>query len=113
MAICHHKCIDSSVAKIADKQLFTETAEIKRCFGDAPRRIELSLRSEPLDQVAVGVENVDKPVTSTSHVVVLCIILFCVGHDQIAMHVRDSKGRESVRYFRISKIAAEGGRLES
>src|SRR6185436_2838607 len=43
--------IDMSVAEITDQQLIAELAEIRRRHGQAPGRIERSLRGESTDQI--------------------------------------------------------------
>jgi hypothetical protein len=57
--------------------------------------------------MAVGVENVDKAMAPTRHVVMLCRILHCVRDKEIAVDVLDAEGREPSRNLRIRKGALD------
>src|SRR5438105_1533932 len=67
--------IDATVTEIADQQVITESAKISGGESQAPGRVEPAVRNEASDQITVGVEDVDKPMSRTRYVVVMLRIL--------------------------------------
>src|SRR5207237_10622981 len=48
---------------------------------------------KPAQQMAVGIEDIHKATAWPRHVVVFLSVLFRVGHEQVAIDVRDAEGR--------------------
>src|SRR5262245_55158816 len=57
--------------------------------------------------MAVSVENVDKTIARTRHIVVFLRILFGIGDEEVTVNVLDTEGREPSRNVRICKAAVD------
>ncbi len=104
------KRIDATVAEIADQQGITEQPKISGGEGQAPGRVEPAVQNKLPDQISVGVEDVDKPMGRTRHVVVMGRILEGIGDIEVATKVLDAEGsvtlvwpRASVRQLRVGE----------
>src|SRR6266571_6330999 len=102
--------IDATVAEIADQQGITEQAKISRGESQAPGRVEPAVRNKALDQISAGVEDIDKPMGRTRHVVVFLCVLQGKGDVEIAINGLDAKGSvtlvwqgASVRQLRVGE----------
>src|SRR5947209_5289327 len=61
-AACRVVGVDVAVAEVADEDVAAEGAEGRRRERDRPGRVEPAAADEPLEQVAVGREDVDEAV---------------------------------------------------
>src|SRR5262245_28246986 len=70
-----------------------------RCLGQTPRRVKrtchVSERYQPLDKARIGAKHVNKTVTRTRHIVMLCIILQSEGDIKQVANICNTKGRPS------------------
>src|SRR6516165_7458548 len=73
--------VDLAFAEIADKDVAAEPAEGKGGARHAPGRIERPAAGEAPQQMAVGIEDVDKAVARTLNVVMLVRALLRVGDE--------------------------------
>src|SRR5882762_11664076 len=106
------KYVDPAVAEVADEDVAAESAEGIRRTRDAPRRIERPATDQAPQQMAVGIEHIDKAVTLACHVVVLFSVLLRVSDEEIAIDVRYAEGRVACRDPRILEIAVGCCRCE-
>src|SRR5262249_32611323 len=91
-----------AVAEVADEQSVIELAEtFEGRPGHPPRRIELALFCEPLQQISVRIEDIDEPVPRASDVVMLVLVLKGVSHVQVAIDGRDTEGRVAGGELRV------------
>src|SRR5262249_12373860 len=105
--------VDHAVAEIADEERVVEVAEsLERRPRHAPRRVELSLAGEPVDELAVRVEDVHEAVARAGDVVLPVRVLLGVGHVQLRVDRRDSEGRESLWDLVILEASGDADRLE-
>src|ERR1700720_2884534 len=56
----------------------------------------------------VSIEHIDKAVAGTGHIVMLCRILQCIGHKEIAVDVLDAERGVAGRDFGIFEAALDG-----
>ncbi len=94
--------IDATIAEIADQQGITEQAKISGGEGQAPGRVEPAVQNEALDQISAGVEDVDKPMGRTRHVVVLGRVLQGKGDVEIAINGLDAERSVALVWLRAS-----------
>src|SRR6266436_4125321 len=104
--------VDLAVTEVADEDVAAESAEGIRRTRDTPRRIERPATDQPPQQMAVGIEHIDKAVTLACHVVVLVSVLLCISDEEIAIDVRDAEGRVAWRDPRILETAVGGCRRD-
>src|SRR5262249_2863943 len=93
--------MDFPIAEVADENVAAEPAKRKGCPHEAPWRVQRAARREAPQQMAVGVENVDKAIARARHVVMLELILQRVGDEEITVDVLDTEGREPIRNVRV------------
>src|SRR5262249_30871237 len=86
--------VDVAVAEVANEYVPAELAEAGWRHRRADRRVEQSARGEAADEVAVGIELVDKAVAHAGAVVLPVGGLLGVSDEQRAIKVLDSKGSE-------------------
>src|SRR6516162_1389405 len=105
--------VDLAVPEIADEDLAAEPAEGKGGTRHAPRRIEWPAAGEAPQQVAVGIEDVDKTMAGTLNVVMLFRVLQRVSDEEIAVDTLNAERRIAGRYIRIdeSPIGCREGKL--
>jgi len=72
--------VDLPVAEVSDEQVTAKEPEVGRSEREPPRRVELFLRGDAAEQLAVGVEGVHEPVPPAGHVVMLERVLQRVSH---------------------------------
>jgi hypothetical protein len=65
--------VDPAIAEVPHQQRATKRTEIRRREGQAPRRLEKATRDQPLQEVAVGVENAYEPFAAIREVVLIRI----------------------------------------
>src|SRR5262249_24587700 len=107
------ECIDRAVAEVADKKRVVEVAEaLEGRPGHPPWRVELALAGEPLQQISIRVENVDKPVSRSRYIILLIGVLLSIGHVQMAVDGRNAEGGVTGREVRIPETAGSGDRME-
>src|SRR5678815_1411968 len=70
-ARCRSVGADQPIAEVADQDIATRAAKIRRRSNHRPRRIELPVRHEALHECAGRVEDVDKPVSYTGLVILV------------------------------------------
>src|ERR1700726_2774829 len=83
--------IDPAVAEIAHQDIPAEAAKGRRGLRNAPRRVQRAMRGKAPDQMAVGIEDIDKAVALTGDIDILCRVLLGVGHKQIAIDILDAE----------------------
>ena len=105
---CRVERIDPAVAEVADEQGPAEAAKTRRGQDDAPGRVERTLGREPLEKLAVGVEDVHVAVAGAGHVIVLCGVLQGIGDVELAADVLDVERCEPGRQIGIGEGAGQG-----
>src|SRR5438552_2991509 len=95
--------VDSAVAKVADEYVICEFAEARRCQRDAPRRREVTVLGEMLEQIAVGIEDADKAVRRLVDRVVLGLVLQGVGNPQVVVDGLDTEWRVALLHVWIAE----------
>src|SRR4030095_11815239 len=88
--------IDATVTKIANQHVSAERAEVGRCQGQPPGGVERPLRREASDQVPIGVEDIDEPITSTSHIIVMDRVLQGKGDIEMIVNGLDAERRKTL-----------------
>src|SRR6202035_2745067 len=81
--------------------------EVKGGPRHSPRRIERPAAGEASQQMAVGVEDIDKAVTRTGYIVMLFCILLGIADEEIAIDVLDAERREAGRNVRIRESVVD------
>src|SRR5258705_11806328 len=71
--------VDLAVTEVADEDVAAESAEGIRRTLDTPRRIERPATDQPPQQMAVGIEHIDKAVALACPVVGLVSVLLCLS----------------------------------
>src|SRR5207248_4601532 len=87
--------IDVSIAEISDQQVMTEHAKGTTCESQAPWRVQLSLCYQSLDEMAIGIEDIDEPMAQTRDITILLCILFGIRDIELAADGIDAKRRVS------------------
>ena len=105
-------CIDTAITKVAHKQIIAEAAEIRRGEDQPPGRVELTVRSHALEEVAVGIEDINEAVALACDVIVLVGILFGIGDIEVAVQVLDVEGGKSGGDTWVREGPGEAGRLK-
>jgi hypothetical protein len=100
--------VDFAVAEISDQDLSAVLAKGERRPRHAPGRVEGSAAGEAPQQIAIGVENIDKAVARTRDVIVFWSVLLGVGDEQIAVDVLNAERRIPLGDVGIGK--ADGAR---
>src|SRR5215472_6955264 len=84
------------VTEISNENIAAEPAKGERCPRYSPRRIERPAAGEAPQQMAVGVEHVDKAIARACHVVTFVrLFLLCIGDEEIAVDVLDAERGET------------------
>src|SRR6476659_3510143 len=73
--------MDAAMAEVADQEIDAELAEVVRRQGDAPRRVERSLRGHSSDEGSVRGKGVDVTQVRTIELIVRLGILLGVSHE--------------------------------
>src|SRR5262249_38762373 len=90
------ECIYLPIAEIADEDIAAESTKGERSPRNTPRRIQWSAAREALEQISIGVVDVDEAIARTSYVVVLFRVLEGIGDEEIAVDVLDpERGKTS------------------
>ncbi len=97
--------IDVSIAEISDQQVMTEYAKGTTCKSQAPWRVQLPLCYQPLDEMAIGIEDIDEPTAQTRDITILLCILFGIRDIELAADSIDAKRRVSCGEVRIGEGA--------
>src|SRR5207244_10758614 len=63
----------------------------------------MALRNQTVDEVAAGIEDVDKTVARPSDIVFFLCILECIGHEDLTVDIANAKGGVAGRKSRINK----------
>ena len=104
------ECVDVAIAEIADQQIMAELAKRTACESQAPRRVQLTVCYQPLDEMAVGIEDIDDPMAGTRDVTILLCILFGIRDVEFATEILNVKRRIPPGEVWIGEGAREGGR---
>src|SRR6266566_8441163 len=88
--------IDAAVTEIANQQVLAEATETLGGKGQAPGRVECTMRNETLEQVPTGVEDIDKAITWPCLVIMLARFLEGIGDIEIAVNVLDAERSETL-----------------
>src|SRR4030095_8975271 len=99
--------MDFPIAGITDEDGAAEPAKGEGGPRHAPWRVQRSARREAPQQMALGVENIDKALARTRHIVMPGRILHGVRDKEVAVNVLDAEGRDPSRYIRIRKAAVD------
>ncbi len=99
--------VDAAVAEVADEDVAAEGAEGGRRERHRPGRVELAAADEPLQQVAVGREDVDEAVAGPCVVVVLAGALLGEGDVEVAADVVDPERGEAGGDRRVGEAVDE------
>src|SRR5262249_19817864 len=70
-------------------------AEGERCPRDTPRRIQWSTAGKPLEQISIGIVDIDKAIARPRYVIVLFRVLKGIGDEEIAVDVLDAERSEA------------------
>src|SRR6266699_3252957 len=89
--------VDPAVAEVSDQDVAAEGSEGGRRQRHRPRGVEPILAGEPLQQVAVRREDVDKAIAWPGVVIVFGRVLFGEGDVQVAADVVDAERGEASR----------------
>src|SRR5262249_44447021 len=95
--------IDVAVAEISDPQLARQGTEISRRDCHAPGRVELAVLSESLVKSTIKFEHVHDPVALARYIVVLCRVLYRIGHKNCTVEDSDVERGIGIRQLRIDK----------
>ena len=105
--------VDRAVAEVADEQRVVELAvALQGGPGHPPGGVELALAGEPLEQVPLGVEDVDEAVARAGDVVVLGGVLLGVGDVEVAVDGLDAERGVAGRDARVGEGAGDDDGLE-
>ena len=77
------KRIDVAHAKVSNQNVIAERPEVLARFGDAPRRIQRSVRNEPLHEVAFEIEDVNDALSRSGDRRMFRGILHRIGHEDL------------------------------
>src|SRR5690242_16104550 len=99
--------MDPAVAEVAHQDVAAEGSEAGRRERYCPRRVELALADQALEQVAVGGEDVHEAVARPGVVVCLARSLLGEGDVQVAVDVVDAKRGESRGNRRVGEAVDE------
>src|SRR2546428_7761459 len=103
IAVSEGVSIDQAVAEVPHQQVAGECSEAGRGDSETPGRVELSVGDEPIEQVAVEIEAIDKPVSTAGHIVVPGCILLGERDVERTTKVLDIKGCIAFRDLGIRK----------
>src|SRR5216683_6738453 len=95
--------VDNTIPEVANEYVIGELAEARRRQRDAPRRRQVTVLSEMLKQIAVGIEYADEAVRRLVDRIVLRLILQCVADPQVAVDSLDTEWRVSVLHVWIAE----------
>lgn len=95
--------VDVAVAEIAHQQRPREFPERGRRDGDAPRRVQWSVRYKVLQQVPIGIEDADEPVAIAGDIVLLVGALLGVGDVDLSAEIPDVERPEARGNARVGK----------
>src|SRR5207302_11481241 len=62
-----------------------------------------SAAGKALEQISIGIVDIDEPVTRTGYVIVLCAVLECIGDEEIAIDILDTERGKTGREIRIGE----------
>ena len=83
--------VDLAIAKVADPKLDASDQ------GESPRRIEVAMRNQAVNQVAAGVEDVDEAMPRPVLVIAPARGLFRIGHINLTIEIANGERRKSMR----------------
>ena len=95
--------VDPAVPEVADQQVTAELAEVRRSYGQAPRRVELAGRRDPLDEVAAGVEGAHVAEALARDLFVGVLVLLGVGDVDLAADRLDAERRVALGQGRVGE----------
>jgi len=91
------KCIDATIAEVADEQVVAQLSEIGGGESDTPRSVQRASGGEGLNKVPVQIEHVHEACTQTLDDVLTLVILHGKGHVKLAIDVLNAEGSEARR----------------
>src|ERR1700726_4105948 len=95
--------VDVAVTEVADQDVAAESAEGRGGRGPRPGGVHPPLAEEPLEEAAVGIEDVDESVARAGEVVMLVRLLLGEGDKELAADVVDPERRKTSRDARIGE----------
>src|SRR5262249_1476108 len=101
--------IDFPIAEVADEDVAAELTKGEGGPHHTPGGVQHSTRREAPQQMAGGVEDVDKAIAQPRHVIMLVRILQRIRDEEIAVDVLDAEGREPIGNGGIGKVAVDLG----
>ena len=93
------------IAKVANEDIMTKLPEIGRGDGYSPGKIQLAVRNQAFDEIAVRVENIDEAMPQACHAV-----LPCIQHVELTAHALDIEGGIALWNAGIVEGAVQCGR---
>src|SRR6266700_4086479 len=90
------QAVDSNWIAFLVFELAAEATETLGGKGQAPGRVECTMRIETLEQVPTGVEDIDKAITWPCLVIMLARFLEGIGDIEIAVNVLDAERSETL-----------------
>src|SRR5262249_13026337 len=93
--------IDPAVPEVAYQESAAEGAEAEGRDRETPRRIELALRDQMVNEITLEVVDVDVARARVRHVIMLVRVLRRVRDIEMSVNVGDVERTESARYVRI------------
>src|SRR4051794_5710775 len=105
-------CVDTTIAEVADQKVAAVLAEGRRRDGQSPRRVELVGVVEAAEQMAAGVEHVDKAVAATGDVVLALSVLLGVGDVEPTVQRLNIEWSEALRNPCVPEAAGGVYRME-
>ncbi len=100
------------IAEVAHQQIAAEYPEVGGRHGKSPGRVKLALADQALDEIAIGIENIDKSMAQAWNIIMLRLVLLRVGHHDVAAEGLDAERRVSFGQIRVGKRAGEFGEDE-
>src|SRR5580765_5912805 len=101
------KSVDRAIAKISNKKITAKHPERSGSYRKPPRRVKSSACTDAGNKIPLEVIDIDDPVASPRHFVVLCSILHSIRHVQLAAELDDIEWRITGREVWINKLTCE------
>ena len=76
--------VDPAISKVADEQIACELPKAGRCERQTPWGVEPAAGRQSLEQVAIGIEDINVAIPRACHIVLTVGVLLGVGHVEFA-----------------------------
>ena len=101
--------IDAAIPKVAHEQVIAESTKIRRGEDQPPGRNELPVRGHALDEVAVGIEDINETMALACDVILFISVLLRISDIELAFQVLNIEGRKSGGDVRVREGTSETG----